>query len=217
MFDLGGPMFNEEYKNKLREMFEPCLTRADLKDQTEIVSLEWLMEMANPNPSETTNLGADKPGSVVSLADLGKDMKKRGLREPLVIAVGLSSGRARLEAGNHRVKVLLEMGFLHAPAVCWVGASHVGFEGNGIHSGREVRFWPQAKPLVALGVYDERYFVKPSLILPSAPIWSLDDGRATRSRVPAAVKSAAERKPRGSKAKDGDVGASSLSSIVGSG
>lgn len=199
-------MFNEEYKIKLREMFEPCLARADLKDQTEIVSLEWLMEMANPQPSETTNLGTDKPGSVVSLADLGKDMKKRGLREPLVIAVGLGTGRARLEAGNHRVKVLFEMGFLHAPAVCWVGASHVGFEGNGLHSGREVRFWPQAKPLVALGVYDERYFVKPSLILPSAPIWSLDDSKVPRSRAPSPVKSPVERKPRSSRAKDSDGG-----------
>lgn len=210
-------MFNEEYKTKLREMFEPCLARADLKDQTEIVSLEWLMEMANPQPSETTNLGADKPGSIVSLADLAKDMKKRGLREPLVIAVGLGSGRARLEAGNHRVKILMEMGFLHAPAVCWVGASHVGFEGNGLHSGREVRFWPQAKPLVALGVYDERYFVKPSLILPSAPIWSLDESRATRNRAPSPVKSPVERKPRASRAKDSDSGAGVSSSLTAEG
>lgn len=196
-------MSSEEYKAKLREMFEPCLSRPDLKDNMEIVSLEWLLEMANPDPSDTTDLGADKPGSLVSMADLGKDLKRRGLREPLVVAVGLSTGRARLEAGNHRVRVLLDMGFLHAPAVCWVGASHVGFDGNGPHQGREVRFWPQARPLVALGPYDERYFMRPSLILPSAPLWSLDAAARPvkskaveqknlerKTRAPRAVKSA---------------------------
>lgn len=203
-------MASDEYKAKLKEMFEPCMARQDLAGKIEIVSLEWLLEMANPDPSETTDLGAERPGVVVSMADLAKDLKKRGLREPLVIAVGVSSGRARLEAGNHRIRVLMEQGFLHAPAVCWVGASHIGFEGNGAHDGRAVRFWPQAKPLVALGAYDERYFERPSDLLPSAPVWSGDEGRpgtrAPRASSSAAAAAAAkpgatERKPRAPKAE----------------
>lgn len=197
-------MASEEYKAKLKEMFEPCMARQDLAGKIEIVSLEWLLEMANPDPSDTTDLGAERPGMVVSMADLAKDLKKRGLREPMVIAVGVSTGRARLEAGNHRIRVLMEQGFLHAPAVCWVGASHIGFEGNGRHEGRVVKFWPQAKPLVALGPYDERYFERPSDLLPSTPVWSWDEGRSRAPRATAATKApaapAAERKPRAPKA-----------------
>lgn len=199
-------MASDEYKAKLKEMFEPCMARQDLAGKIEIVSLEWLWEMSNPDPSETTDLGAEKPG-VVSMSDLSKDLKKRGLREPMVIAVGVSTGRARLEAGNHRIRILMEQGFLHAPAVCWVGASHIGFENNGRHDGRVVRFWPQAKPLVAIGAYDERYFERPSDLLPSAPVWSWDEGRsgtrAPRASAAAAKAAAAvpERKPRAPKAE----------------
>lgn len=200
-------MSSEEYKAKLREMYEPCLARADLKDFTEVVSLEWLLEMANPEPTETTDLGVEKPGILVGMAELAKDLKKRGLREPLVVGVGLGSGRARLEAGNHRVRVLLEMGFLHAPAVCWVGQSHVGFEGNGLHQGRSVKFWPQSKPMIALGPYDERYFEKPSALLPCAPIFSLDSasrGAKPRSASIPAAKEEAKKTQKPTKPKSED-------------
>jgi hypothetical protein len=194
-------MASEEYKAKLKEMFEPCMSRPDLAGKIEIVSLEWLLEMANPDPSDDCDLGADKPG-IVSWSDLAKDLKKRGLREPLVIAVGLATGRARLEAGNHRVRLFLEQGFLHAPAVCWVGATHIGFEGNGRHDGRLVKFWPQAKPLVALGPYDERYFERPSDLLPSVPVWFPEQGRSAARVARASLSKGPvlpERKTRASK------------------
>lgn len=195
--NLEIKMSSEEYKEKMREMFEPCMSRADLREHIEIVSLEWLLEMSNPEPSEMVSLGADKQGQEVSMADLAKDIKRRKLQEPLVITVGMATGRARLEAGNHRAEILLDMGFLHAPAVCWVGASHVGFEENGSHQGREVRFWPQAKPLVAFGVYDERYFEKPSAILPSAPVLGMaEQQRPARSKAQAPAPKPPERKVR---------------------
>jgi hypothetical protein len=193
---------SEQYREKLREMFEPCMSRADLRSHIEIVSIEWLLEMSNPDPSETFELGEGREGKVVGMSDLSKDLRKRGLQEPLVVAVGMSSGRARLEGGNHRARVLLEMGFLHAPTVCWVGASHVGFESNGLHQGREVKFWPEAKPLVAMGSYDERYFERPGAILPSAPVWSLEEptrSRAKAAPAPVAIKPT-ERKPRATRA-----------------
>lgn len=195
--NLEIKMSSEEYKEKMREMFEPCMSRADLKDHIEIVSLEWLLEMSNPEPSEMVSLGADRPGQEVAMADFAKDIKRRRLQEPLVVTVGMATGRARLEAGNHRARILLDLGFLHAPAVCWVGASHVGFEENGQHQGREVKFWPQAKPLVAFGVYDERYFEKPSSILPSAPVLGLaEQQRPARSKAPPPAPKPPERKAR---------------------
>ena len=211
----GVAMSIEEYKNKLKEIFEPCLSRADLKEEIEVVSLEWLLEMSNPHPSENTDLGSDKPGAIVSMVELSKDIKKRGLKEPLVIAVGLTTGRARLEAGNHRVRILLEMGLLHAPAVCWVGSSHIGFEDNGRHAGREVKFWPQARPLVALGPYDERYFEKPSAVLPSAPIFSMDEiAKPVRTRSSSA--SVSEKKTTEKKTRTRNVNPEIILPISGS-
>lgn len=196
-------MSTEAYREKLREMFEPCMTRADLRAHIEIVSLEWLLEMSNPEPSDQFELGESRGGQMVGMQELAKDLRRRKLLEPMVVAVGMGTGRARLEGGNHRARILLEMGFLHAPAVCWVGASHVGFEHNGSHQGREVKFWPEAKPLVAMGAYDERYFERPSLILPSAPVWSLEEPSRSRSK-PAPAQQApakpAERKARAPRA-----------------
>lgn len=178
-------MSKDEYTVKLKALCAPCLGRADLAGKVEIVSLEWLIEMSDPSPSDEVDLGADKAGSMVSSQDLARDVKKRGLLEPLVVAVGMSTGRARLEGGNHRVRILLEMGMLHAPAVCWVGASHVGFEANGTHQGRAVKLWPDFRPLVAMGRYDERHFERPSAVLPSAPVWDLDEVKVPRQRAPA--------------------------------
>lgn len=196
-------MISEDYKAKMKTMFKPCLSRADLGGKIEIVSLEWLLEMSNPTPSDMVDLGHDRPGQCVDMAELSRDLNRRGLLEPLVVAVGVSTGRARLEAGNHRIGILLDMGFLHGPAVCWVGASHVGFEGNGSHQGRAVKFWPGAKPLVAMGAYDERYFERPSALLPSAPVLVFGEAQAARAPRVASKPIVAERKPRtprGSKA-----------------
>lgn len=181
----GVGMSKDEYTVKLKALCAPCLGRVDLAGKVEIVSLEWLIEMSDPSPSDEVDLGADKAGSIVSAQELARDIKKRGLLEPLVVAVGMSTGRARLEGGNHRVRILLEMGLLHAPAVCWVGASHVGFDANGTHQGRVVKLWPDFRPLVAMGRYDERHFERPSSVLPSAPVWNFDEVRVPRSRTPA--------------------------------
>lgn len=195
------------YVENIKKVYGYCMGLNDLGPKMELVSLEWLLEMANPDPTEWTALDANHPTERVSVADLAKDLKKRGLREPLLIGVGLTTGRARLEAGNHRIRCLLDMGFLHAPACCWVGASHVGFVGNGTHEGRSVRFWPEAKTLVSLGPYDERFFERPSLILPSAPVWDAQEPK--RDRAPRASRAKAEepavapaaRAPRKARAK----------------
>lgn len=204
-------MANEEYKAKLRALFAPCMAREDLAGKIEVVSLEWLMEMSDPEPSESLDLGADKAGTLVGLAELAKDIKRRGLLEPMVVAVGVSTGRARLEGGNHRTRVLLDMGVLHAPAVCWVGASHVGFESNGSHQGRIAKLWPDFRPLVTMGRYDERHFERPSAVLPQAPVWSFEDTRPVRVKTqPQPVPAERPvRTPR--KAKAGSEGAGEVS------
>lgn len=202
-------MSRDEYTAKLKALCAPCLAREDLAGKVEIVSLEWLMEMSDPAPSEQLDLGADKAGSVGSSQDLARDVKKRGLLEPLVVAVGMSTGRARLEGGNHRARILMEMGMLHAPAVCWVGASHVGFEANGAHQGRPVRLWPDFRPLVAMGRYDERHFERPSAVLPSAPVWNFDEAKAVRAKAQGKPSSPAQpRAPR--KPKSGAAPAAEL-------
>lgn len=199
-------MSKEEYVSKLKALCAPCLAREDLAGKVEIVSLEWLMEMADPSPSDEVDLGADRAGSLVTAQELARDIKKRGLLEPLVVAVGMSTGRARLEGGNHRARILMEMGMLHAPAVCWVGASHVGFEANGPHQGRAVKLWPDFRPLVAMGRYDERHFERPSAVLPSAPVWNFDDSKSARAKTPAKpalpAQPRAARKPKAASAAE---------------
>lgn len=196
-----SPQQQEAYAKKLMEIFAPCMAREEWKERLEMVSLEWLLEMANPEPSDTAPLESGRENERVSMADLVKDIKKRGLKEPLIIGVGIKTGRARLEAGNHRVRALMELGVLHAPATCWVGASHVGFEGNGAHEGRAIRLWETAAATsMAVGAYDERRFAKPSLTLPSCPVlmgWEAWLGKsAGKKEAPKVKRTRAKKEPR---------------------
>lgn len=122
-----------------RQLFERTFQHPLLAQYIEWVPTRWLQAIANPHPSDTTCLGTWEPDAPrVSLDVLYRNMLEHGMRDPLIVGIGRVSRTARLEAGNHRLKVLAEQGFKHVPAVAYVGDQAVTQAGNGTHEGRVV-------------------------------------------------------------------------------
>ena len=78
----------------------------------ELVPTDWLMQYWVSDTSQTADL---KDGERVDLQGLWNDIAKNGLKDPLIMRVGLSSQTCRLEAGNHRIQVLKQHGIDEVP------------------------------------------------------------------------------------------------------
>ncbi len=169
----------KKYAQELMTWYGPALQNEKWGHLVSLVSLEWLLSCANPHPSETTDLGIerkDKEGNLImaTMPQLLGDLKRKGMQEPLIVQYGFVTKRARLEAGNHRVRLLLENGLLHAPVLLYMHSSHIGNPGNGSHEGVEVKAYPWVQnETINVGPYVESKFVNIKNVLPSAPILGL--------------------------------------------
>lgn len=102
----------------------------------EWVPARWLLTLSNPAATDTTDLGDwGSNAPLVDLSALYADILKNGMRDPVIVGVGRVTRRVRLEAGNHRVRAMLQQGILWLPAVAYVGDSAITHDGNGVHEG----------------------------------------------------------------------------------
>lgn len=173
--ESGGSGFWAGYAALLDQWYKRCLEHPQWGSKVQLVSVEWLEEISNPSPSELTNLGVDKLDGqgnfvYVDMEQLLKDIKRVGLKEPLIVQAGLVTKRARLESGNHRIRLLKAAGIFHAPCLLYVASSHIGNTENGTHDGKEVFMYPNSLDVVSVGVYTESKFARISDLIPSAPV-----------------------------------------------
>jgi len=82
----------------------------------------------------TTDIG-DGTIAQVSLDDVWNGIKDRGMRDPLIIAIGLSpqSSTIRLESGNHRIFPAERDGLTHLPVIGIASSHPILNAGNGDH------------------------------------------------------------------------------------
>lgn len=197
---------------RLQKLFSNTFKHAILGDKAQWVSLEWLLEIANPAPNEQVKL-LDQ--SIISSEDLWKDIEKKGMRDPFIIACGSIDGRVRLETGNHRIQLLLSKGILHAPAVALLTEIAWVDKDNGSHEGKQLKLWA-TQPVAPLGVYAERLYMKPSLLIPSCPAFDqkgfLEDKAPIKKDIKKPVSKTKEKevvRTRKSKAKPDEANPSS--------
>lgn len=152
-----------------RELFSRTFEHPVLGALAEWVPTAWLADLANPTPSDTTDLGTWRPCEpLVGLDALFADLREKGMRDPLILGVGRVSRRVRLEAGNHRVRVLLAQGVEFVPAVAYVGDSAITRLENGEHEGREMELLlPRQSDI--MGPYPIKEYRRLSEVLASPP------------------------------------------------
>jgi hypothetical protein len=82
----------------------------------------------------STDLG-DGSTSLVPLDTVWMGIKKQGMRDPLVVAIGLATGRStiRLESGNHRIFPAGKDGLTHLPVIGLASSQSILNSGNGDH------------------------------------------------------------------------------------
>lgn len=136
---------------------------------TEWVPTRWLLDLSNPDASDTTDLGTWLPDEpLVGMDELYANMLATGMRDPFIVGVGRVTRRVRLEAGNHRVRVLLAEGIEQVPAVAYVGDSAITHLGNGAHEGRLMAL--KLPPAVdIMGPYPVKEYRRLSDVLPNWP------------------------------------------------
>jgi hypothetical protein len=119
--------------DKLSEqLFTKTKQNKTLGHLIEMVPTKWLLSIANPNPTNYSDL---KNGKLVYMDTLYQDMLKNGMGDPLILGVGLSTNRVRLESGNHRVRIFDSKGIKLTPVVALVKDSSITSIGNGEHLG----------------------------------------------------------------------------------
>lgn len=128
------------------------------------VPLQWLLALSNPDPVPYTDLGDWTSRDKVSLDTLYEDLLDKGMRDPLLLGVGRVCRHVRLEAGNHRVRVLLAKGHVVAPAVAYVGDCSIHRLGNGPHKGEEMDL-TLPKQADIMGPYPVMEYMRPSDVL----------------------------------------------------
>lgn len=97
----------------------------------ELIPVRLAAALRNPKPAPTTNL---EDGTLVDMPKLWADICQNGLRDPVILRIGLESRTWRLDVGNHRILVLAAHGVRVVPAVCVLGRHCIGEPGNGLHS-----------------------------------------------------------------------------------
>jgi len=69
----------------------------------ELVPTEWVWKYWGADVSPEADL---MDGTLVDLDGLWHDLLEHGMHEPLIMRVGLTNKKFRLESGNHRIQVL---------------------------------------------------------------------------------------------------------------
>ena len=133
--------------------------RPGYQGMLEMIPATWVFKLANPETGQKTDLS---PGgaTLVSITELWENMQREGMRDPFILSAGLHSRTARLEAGNHRIKLFVDHNVPYVPATVLVSDGCIISEQNGSHEFRR-KLLPE-KQDYALGPYAARTYKKPS-------------------------------------------------------
>lgn len=113
----------------------------------QMMPIAILRQWANPTPSPANDL------------ELMNDIMQNGIRDPLMLGVGVYSRKIRLETGNHRIYLLPRMGVQELPVVARVSNYCVFNPGNGDHSFNCPYITKKQEWI------DEEYWAKPNTVL----------------------------------------------------
>jgi hypothetical protein len=100
-----------------------------------LVPVPLLEVIANSEATDTTDTG-DGSGRQFPLDEIWQGILKQGMRDPLIVKIGLAPGLAtiRLESGNHRIRSAKQSGLTHLPAIGIASAQPILHRGNGEHT-----------------------------------------------------------------------------------
>lgn len=101
-----------------------------LRGHVEEVPTEWVYQYWG---SDVTTNTSYKEQDESSLPWLWERITEEGLKDPLVIRVGIESKTMRLETGNHRIQILREYGVEKVPVTIEIKA-HCGPEAANPHT-----------------------------------------------------------------------------------
>ena len=71
----------------MEDYFRKTFEHPVLKPYIELVSTDFLLRIANPNPGEETDLGFWDNNVLVGMNDLMRNIKKHGMRDPVIVGV----------------------------------------------------------------------------------------------------------------------------------
>ena len=94
------------------------------------VEIKFLSSIANPYSTNSTDL---LNGEIVHQDKVWENIEKEGMQEPILVVIGYKNKTIRLEAGNHRIKTALKIGYTHLPAAFLVFSQNLYSERNGKH------------------------------------------------------------------------------------
>jgi len=109
--------------------------------------IQLIAPWRNPTPSPNDDL------------ELSMDINANGIKEPIIIGVGVFSRKIRLETGNHRIYLCPRMGMTHLPCVARVWNYCTFNNGNGDHAFHCPEITVKKQWL------EKEYYAKPSDVL----------------------------------------------------
>jgi len=125
----------------------------------ELVPTKWLYTLYGPDVTPQADL---MDGTLVDLETLWENVLQDGLHEPLIIRVGKTNKKFRLESGNHRIQVFFQHGVEYTPATVQI-QNECGPHVDNVMTNASHNFSFQEKidlATVAIG------YAKPSTIFP---------------------------------------------------
>ena len=119
------------------------------KDIIEEISIRKLLQYAAMPPT---------PADALDMVELGRDVERNGVKDPIVIWVNVVDRTIRLDSGNHRVYMMPLMGWTHLPCICTISNKSVGNPANGSH-------WYFSSDIKLDPYFVKEYDEKPSLVI----------------------------------------------------
>lgn len=92
------------------------------REYIQSLPVPMIAQWRSPTPSPNNDL------------ELIEDILANGIKEPIIIGVGVWSRRVRLDTGNHRIYLAPRLGITQLPCICRVWNYCTFTNGNGDHS-----------------------------------------------------------------------------------
>ena len=104
--------------SKFDKIFEDILNdKYAWKPFIEQVPTEFVYMLRDTGVGNNTG---DANGNKWNMDELEDDIRANGFEEPLLITVGVSDEKVRLEQGNHRIQIANKIGLKTVPVVCQI-------------------------------------------------------------------------------------------------
>ena len=113
----------------------------------QMMPIQMILPWASKSPSPNDDLA------------LMEDIMQNGVKDPVILGVGVYSRKVRLDTGNHKVYLAPRLGMTHLPVVARVSNYCVFLPHNGDHS-YDCPFITKSRQWI-----EEEYYCKPNEII----------------------------------------------------